>query len=292
LEKFDGGKHTADLDGESFTGYALYTSFERSARTWTFDIDYWNFSPTFRADNGFIVRNDQHQGNIWTGLGFRPNGRVLINWFPSVSVGRVWNHRGTIKDGWIRTELSARFRGQTVIWTQLLLSGEELRGVFFDDIRIFNFEVENSALKSVYIGSHLSYGNTIARNENPPVMGRTFEIDVWGGFKPLQQFTIEPELSYFKLNNRDTKAKIAEGSVFRTRFNYQLTRELFVRMIVQYDDFDQALSLEPLVTYKINPFTVFYVGSNYAMNYDIKGRIDSSLHSRQFFLKFQYLFSV
>jgi hypothetical protein len=66
-------------------------------------------------------------------------------------------------------------------------------------------------------------------------------------------------------------------------------------VVVQYDDFDETLSLEPLVTYRINPFTLFYVGSTNAYErFDAvpAERPDDQMvqTSRQFFAKFQYLF--
>ena len=33
-----------------------------------------------------------------------------------------------------------------------------------------------------------------------------------------------------------------------------------MRLVVQYNDFSERLNIEPLLTYKINPFTKFYIG--------------------------------
>ena len=58
---------------------------------------------------------------------------------------------------------------------------------------------------------------------------------------------------------------------------------------IQYVDSDSAFSVEPLFSYKINPFTVFYAGSgqryvDYGEGY---GYTETD---RQYFLKVQYLF--
>jgi len=83
--------------------------------------------------------------------------------------------------------------------------------------------------------------------------------------------------------------EIFDGYIFRARTIFNLTRQLYARIVVQYDDFDEALSLEPLVTYQINPFTLFYVGSTNAFNrFETQDKFAQT--SRQFFLKFQYLF--
>lgn len=111
--EFDDGRYTADFDGETFNGVAAYASLERSARFWNFDFDYWTYSPTFRADNGFVTQNDHHRGTFWTGLFFRPNTSVLDQVTPSVSTGRIWNYDGLRKDEWIASEVDFLFKGQT-----------------------------------------------------------------------------------------------------------------------------------------------------------------------------------
>ncbi len=288
---FDGGAHTVAYDGESFNGHALFASVQREARLWVFDLNYFTMSPAFRADNGYVVRNDLREVSTWTALFFRPNGNIVTQVVPEISLGRVWNYRGIRKDEWIRSWLNIHFRKRTFLSFMFLLSREQLRGVWFDDIRMFSAYVENEFLDELHFGVDLDYGNTIARNVDPePVMGRATTIYVWMAMKPLRQFTIEPSLSYLKLNVRDTGERLHEGSIFRTRFNYQLTRRLFVRTVVQYNDFGQHLSLEPLVTYKLNPFTVFYVGSVYDLAYEFGEVNYPEKVSRQFFMKFQYLF--
>jgi hypothetical protein len=67
---------------------------------------------------------------------------------------------------------------------------------------------------------------------------------------------------------------------------------------VQYDDFDKDLSVEQLLTFRLNPLTVFYVGatSNYRYYESEPGsRLTESeweATSRQFFFKMQYLFQM
>jgi hypothetical protein len=60
-------------------------------------------------------------------------------------------------------------------------------------------------------------------------------------------------------------------------------------LIVQYDDFNRAMSIEPLLTYRINAFSVFYIGSNQAF-LEYEGPRSFTPSARQYFLKFQYLF--
>ncbi len=71
-----------------------------------------------------------------------------------------------------------------------------------------------------------------------------------------------------------------------------------MRLVVQYNDFSERLNIEPLLTYKINPFTKFYIGLTSghryfdSQNYSELGNSEWSLDSRQFFTKLQYLFGL
>lgn len=65
---------------------------------------------------------------------------------------------------------------------------------------------------------------------------------------------------------------------------------------MQYNDFSERLDIEPLLTYRVNPFTKFYIGmtSDYRYynntNYTELDKSEWSLDSRQIFAKVQYLF--
>ncbi|HVP06227.1 MAG TPA: DUF5916 domain-containing protein, partial [Candidatus Acidoferrum sp.] len=58
---FERGRHTLTYDGETYWGHALYARFDRDARLWNGYVQYQEYSPTFRADNGFVTQNDIRQ---------------------------------------------------------------------------------------------------------------------------------------------------------------------------------------------------------------------------------------
>jgi len=50
------------------------------------------------------------------------------------------------------------------------------------------------------------------------------------------------------------------------------------------------LSFEPLFTYKVNPFTVFYLGSSHGYDWEMGSAKNAHSQDRLFFMKLQYLF--
>jgi hypothetical protein len=74
-----------------------------------------------------------------------------------------------------------------------------------------------------------------------------------------------------------------------------MSRELSARLVVQYNDRYNSWDVDPLITYRINPFSIFYIGSTNdfrELNPIDDGRNGWALTSRQYFLKLQYLFRI
>jgi hypothetical protein len=314
---FNYGRNTVALDGEEYDGHAVYVSLERNARTWNADLDYREFSPTFRTDNGFTTRNDYRQVSFWTGLFFRPNKRWLVNWEPSVGIGRIWDHEGFMdmdpgsftgaaKDEWVRPSLYFRLINQTDLSLQYLNSRERFAGEVFEGISRASINVNSSPSEVISGGFHYTEGRTIYRNPEDPDMAYTRSFSAYLNFKPTQRLFIQPDLNYSRLDrldkymeqNPDAERNIFEGYILRTRLTYQFSRELYLRLIVQYDDFSERVDVEPLLTYQINPFTVFYAGVTGAYQYydqnDYTGLDQSQweMTARRFFAKLQYLFRI
>ena len=286
---FDRGRHTADYDGESFAGFAQYTSLERSARFWNFDFDYWSSSPTFRADNGFESRNDFRRASMWQGLLFTPNTTLLDEFQASIFVRRLWNFDGTVKQTLLEPDIWFNLTGQTFVEFWYDFASERFADVEFESVNRWNVFARTNFSDPVRFGGFLSHGRSILRDRDDPQLGTGTDFEVFATLKPLTRLVIEPSVVYSDLGSLDGTEEFFSGFIFRTRANLQFTRELFLRLVIQYNDFSQGLSIEPLLTYKVNPFTLFFIGSNLAYR-DFGTPNDLTSTSRQFFTKFQYLF--
>ena len=113
--------------------------------------------------------------------------------------------------------------------------------------------------------------------------------------------SVRPENSFqfSKSNDLDTDQELFEGYILLSRLNLQITRELSLRILGQYDDFYDHWDLDPLITYRLNPFSIFYIGStlDYDKFKDYNGddeviRASTRMGARQFFMKLQYLFQI
>jgi hypothetical protein len=295
-EYLDGKTYTAAFDGESFWGHAFIANLEERSRHFDFDISYMEFSPTLRVDNGYLALNNRREVNLFAGYTFYFEDNKIFNAiYPYITPGIVWNFDGLRKDGWMRLECDLQMTGQTSVHPSLMWSSERLAGIKFDDIWRFHFCWHSQFSDMLGVNGSINYGHLIARNEDPPVMGKDHYHNLGLNFKPVPYMRIEPEIVYNRSVHRDTGEELFAGFITRMRLQYQFNRELSLRLVTQYDNFNRHWDIDPLITYRLSPFSLFYIGSTY--DYEEVEDEESNLKpreltSRQFFLKLQYLFQL
>ncbi len=286
---FDGGLHTAAFDGETYWGHAAYCSFERNGRLWTFDLDLNLTSPSFRAENGFISTNNRREVNAWTGWNYRLNNGFIDNINPQIISGGIWNYAGKQKDAWFMAQVSMNLTKQTWVQLHQMWSRENYGDVEFEGIQRSRVNFSTSPVGWLQFGGDFSKSRTIARFGDPPFLGDQISWSGWLGWKPLGRLRITPSIDYQRMTHPDDDSEVFAGFVMRTRVKVQFSRRLFLRTIFQYNDFSGSFDIEPLLSYKVNPFTVLYLGSTHAFD-DYDGEENWKQRQRQFFLKVQYLF--
>ena len=100
------------------------------------------------------------------------------------------------------------------------------------------------------------------------------------------------------MDSRERDEELFAGYIQRNRVTLNFNRNLFLRLIVQYDDSASAWTWSRWSPYRVNPFTVFYVGSTSRYrNFDDDDFVSLSndewqVSERQFFAKLQYQFQL
>lgn len=287
---FDDGAYTAALDGERFTGDGVFVSFDRNARHWSFDLAYEGYSPTFRTDNGFVTGNDFRRFRLWQGVMFYPENAWIERIQPGMFARTDYDFGGEKRKDFAEVSLWGRLKGQTYVFASYGVGRECFRGVFFERLSDWNLNV-NSQFSDVLTGGfYVGGGRSIFRSDMPEP-GLRRNVSVWATIKPLQRFVIQPEVDYSAMHDQATGETFFQGYIVRTKFSFQFARALSLRLVTQYNDFDRAFDVEPLLQYQVNPFTVFYIGSTHDYN-RFEPPHGWTQARRQFFFKFQYLFRV
>ncbi len=293
--RFDDDKHTAAFDGEDFWGHAWLASLSRDSRDYEAGADYIEYSPTFRADNGLEPSNNARTGSVWLGgiLRFKES-RILQSIYARTAAAEKWNSSGVRKEKWLDASLEASLRtAQTAMHARYVRSNERFGGVQFDGTWFAHDCLSFRPSGALTCGANITYGHTIAREYL--VMGKELTYGYWADIRPIDRLLASFSYSHCTSDDLDTGVRLFSQLVFRTRLSMQMLRELSARLVLQYNDRYDSWDVDPLVTYQINPFSIFYVGAarDYQdLSLEEDGRQGWTLTNRQYFLKLQYLFRI
>jgi hypothetical protein len=293
-ETFDNNAHTAAFDGESFSGNGQLVGINLNSRKVVADISAYQRTPTYRADNGFQPRNCDRRVIGSSGYQIRPNGSIIHRLTLSTEFGRIWNTDGIRKEEWASITADGQFRfAQAGIWLGHLRNRERFAGTEFSDIWSIDMQAWATPIPNLELNVSVSHGPQIARYFM--AMGRQTTLTGSANIRLLGRMLIEPNITYTQSRSVDTKQMYFCGYIARTRLGYQFNRELSMRLVGEYNNFSKRWSIDPLISYRINPLSTFYLGATY--DYDryeglgaMQGRTMTYLSERQFFMKIQYLF--
>ncbi|MGD1047210.1 MAG: DUF5916 domain-containing protein [Candidatus Krumholzibacteriaceae bacterium] len=293
--RFDDGKYTAGLDGERYWGRALYACLDRSLDSYELTASYGEESPTFRADNGFEPANDQRVGAYNAYFTKRFEKSPFFEYLQMGTNGAMkWNFDGVKKDEYAYLSAILQTRAaQTMLHMQYMASNELFHAIQFNGIWAAHVCFNTQPSGRLILSGNFNYGHRIARYDL--VMGKEIDYGLSADIKPIDRLLFSTSLSRSQSDGLESGERLFSQSVFWSRLSLQISRELSMRFIGQYNDRYRTWDVDPLITYRINSLTMFYVGSTHT--YEDFDQAESgprgwTLADRQFFMKLQYLFQI
>jgi hypothetical protein len=290
---FDGERHTIGMDGEAFTGNANQIVLERYTPGFDFNLEYDQTSPTYRAGDGFVTQNAIHTASAWIGNKWPiENPPAWASWIVeldgSLLAAYNWNYDRESKLELVNPRIDFAFKGQTDLHISYRIWNERFAHVLFDRLRLWQVQGTTRFVKGVVLSWNWRTGEGIYYDPNAPERGKENILTLSGQFKPIEALMIEPSYTYSRLDALNRGGTLFAGSIYWSRITYQFTRQLDLRVITQYDGFAEQVLVDPLLTYRVNPFTSFFVGSAHSFLSDGE-IIHARATDRQFFAKLQYL---
>jgi len=287
------GDHSVRLDGETINGNALFASLRRDTETWRSFIEYSQLSDGFRSDLGFITTNNQKKYTLWHSFNKYPNKDLLQRYRISLRQGFEYNYSHDISRSSFQTFLGFL----TVLNTDILYNYEynfvksHLDFQFRDFINHF-LRVQSQPTDFLNFNLFYKWGKDIAYRLETPMLGNETNIRFSSEISVNENFRISPTINYQAIQKIDSGEYYFKGYIGRLDIRYQFTNFLDLRLISEYNDFSEQFFFQPLISWRPNPDTIFYLGGN--QNYIDRFTDYNSPHYRvnktQIFLKFQYLF--
>jgi len=286
-------------------GNALWADASYTGRNFNFSTNYNDFSPNFCTELGFVNRIDIRQNYALGSYLWRPKHSKILDFGPGFSETVDWDHNGVLQDWQAVAVFQVELTKQT---TLSVARGEAYER--FDNIgfRKHSGYVLASTQPYKWISFSARYTQGIGENFFPapgllPFLGNTRRVNFGFSFRPSSRFRIDETFIYSKLGTRvgSTPQGSAPGhNIFdnylnRTKLNYQFTKELSLRLILDYNatiantslvdlqtnlgSFDggpivptKQFTTDVLFTYLLHPGTAVYLGYNNGYN-------DLTLHS-------------
>lgn len=311
------------LDGSNLSGPAYNAGLTYDSRKLFYTFQYTDRSPDFITLTGFVPRTDIRQAEQRLNYRFRPEGKTLISWGPSFYARQAWDYEGTRLDYESSLGLNVELTGQTNFGLFHFPERERLRPKDFSILeenkdfsrRLTGFSFGTSWIPQISVEGVFFRGHKVnfnpAAGKEPDLVNRD-QGNLGVTLRPMTQLRIDNTYILLRLRDRATGANIINNHIVRSNINWQFSRELSLRTILQYDALltNRALtSLETtknfnadfLAIYQVNPWTVLFVGYNSNLqNIDlvpegagsriIRPRDRLINDGRQFFVKFSYLF--
>ena len=294
---FDEGRHTVALDGEKYHGHAFITNFNERHRHWGIFVGYNQITPSYRTQTGFDPVANHRTMDLNGSITILPKSGPFQEIDPGIYYGRRWDYStGVCRYHQFNASVDVTMKfAQTHIGANIQQYYERWNDTPFDQLNTVGMNLDTRLSSTFGGGGYLNWGKGLARFVS--ARANQVQYGAYLNLKPIDRLTVNPSLDYFRMTRLSDGDRYFSGYVTRTRAQFQATRALSARLVVQYDDFARSWDFDPLFTYRLNPFTVLYVGStvDYAELSDTS--VDPIQHKwrtthRQVFMKLQYLLQV
>jgi hypothetical protein len=298
------GSKDRDVDGAETTGYMLNANLRKSGRNLSYNLAWYDLSPDFNTDVGFLVRTDQRWGFANAAYLWWPES-WLISWGPQATYARGYNFDGVREDE--ATTGGLLFNFARNIRTNFNASSilERFGGIDFRKTRYSTFTTVSTSTRYAF-GLGYNGGDQIFFDEENPYLGYDRGLSAFVNARVFPRLNSNININTNRFTDpRSDNELVFDVKIFRALTTYQFTDRFLLRNITEFNTFDETVGLNFLFTYRVNSGTVFYVGYDDRFQQadqierDLDGDgIDDRLFqstatkrtNQAFFVKFQYLF--
>ncbi len=316
-----------NTSGRYQAGTAAEVTLQRDGRKLSYAMDYTDRSPNFRTLTGFDPQSDIHNLFQTVQYRFRPEGKRLISWGPMLETFQTFDHEGNRINSAYIPNLRAEFVGGTFVNVFYAKEMERLRPQDYGGLSAIRKYVrhttgvsfETSYFRKFVLSARTRFGERLnyeAPGGLAPFLASRTSANVQLTVRPTAALRVDGEYLLLRLHQCGNCVAPAGGlnnHILRSRWNYQINKELSLRFIGQYNAVlanpgftslatKKNFDADFLITYLVHPSTALYVGYNSNLEnifsplqanggggvlYDPRGRLRND--GRNFFVKASYL---
>jgi hypothetical protein len=272
---------TTESDGKRLSGPGFNADLGYNSRAFSWGASYVDRAPDFRAELGYIPRTDIRKADSGGRYRWFPKGKRLLSFGPSGGFSAIWDHRNQLQDWDGGAEFDIEFPSSTQFEVGFDRFYERYEGLSFHRSVLRGY-ASTSWLKWLSLEGSFKTGTAI--NYYPadgiaPFLGDGSQGSLGLTLRPSSRLRLDETYIYNRLQTRPdapVPAGAAGADIFnqhlaRSKANYQFTRALSLRAIVDYNAVlpdsslvaltnDKRITADVLLTYLLNPGTALYVG--------------------------------
>jgi hypothetical protein len=283
---------TIALDGDKINGDALYIQLYRNTEHWQSYFFYRNISPQYRADVGFIVKNNRRWGTVFHQYQNIINKPGLQSFGFGTKIDVVYTFEDLYKNFSIDFFAFLKTFGQTELkYTVDYDAVKTFLGIRYTDLPTHEFSISGSPSELFNFKLNLVAGKDLSVNELTPEVGLLRSAFLTFGIQVNDNININPSWRYSRLGRTNENSDYFKGSIARLSIRYQFNQAFNIRIITEKNSFRDQFFIQPLVQWNPNPSTIFYFGGNQTTLENLEDAHFQILqfNRSQLFIKFQYL---
>ncbi|MDW8240508.1 MAG: DUF5916 domain-containing protein, partial [Acidobacteriota bacterium] len=238
-------------DGGRFSGPAYSLDLSYSGRHFFYSGEYVDRSPRFHTPLGFIRRVDVRQMEHFVRYRWFREGKRLQSFGPNIFTLANWDRRGRLQDWVISSGFQAQFAGPTEVSFRRSESFELFRDLGFRKHETI-VSASTAWLRWLTLGGSYRFGKGVNFYPAPglaPFSATTAAGELELTLRPTSQLRVSQIYLYSRLGThgeslssskaetltpRGASVSIFNNHLLRTKVNYQVTRELSLRTILDY----------------------------------------------------------
>ena len=288
---------TIKLDGEKFKGSGNYFRLSRNTEHWDTYLFYRAISPGYRADVGFVPRINRKWTTIYHGYKSFFEKEYLQEFSIGLKGDLTYNFDNKIKSRNLDFDISIKTFGKTLIQYNYDINflrnylNIDFKNVGKSELTIMAFPNEDLSLMLKHV-----FGKEIAYNEEIPEIGKENSIFFRANYKLGENINLMSSINYARLRDLKETKSFYDGYISRFTFRYQFNNDVSIRLVSEYNKFNDTFLVQPLFKWNPNPSTIFYIGGIQSsindFNLDPEEFNPFLINRSQFFVKFQYLIGI
>jgi len=305
------------LDGTSYSGGAVDATLTRVSRGFNYIGYFLNRAPGFQPEMSYYNHSDWREVGQTFAYQFWPHNAWITRIWTELYAARTWHYNGDLNWEGSKPMVKVDVKHNTTITGYVWMWRDAFgprdfkvldRVVKFPTVPAYGLGISSTQSHLVSLNVQAEWGdgaNQVPAIGTTPVRVSYQRIQADWSLFPSRGLSIANTYLFNRQISLSDGRAVYNLNIARSKWNWQLTRELSLRFIGQYNSLlsNPALTANPtarslngdfLITYLIHPGTALYVG--YASNLSKPGPAIGHVSpeafvndGRQFFIKLSYM---